>query len=202
MSPTRRALLRGALPVAFGLAGCSGSDEQAVARTRSRSGSLQDPPVSKPRNPEEDTVLIDSEDDSPVYGEVITDRSRIDQLEFEPGVPGDDVESARAFLEATDFSEETLYLTQRRIDSCERLRIQSLSWERREIEFEYCRELRPPDVRCVADRREALALVFRIPEVLDIDPQNYGSSGHSPCRDTDTDYERIDVGPNGTAEAE
>ena len=202
MSPTRRALLRGAIPPVLGLSGCLNSQDRRTARTQSRSGSVSDPEVEKPRNPEDGPVVVEAADGSRISGELVTDGSRVEELTFHPDVPDADVESARGFLEATDFDEETVYITQRGIRSCYRLRVESVSWEPRRVEYEYCRELRPPDVRCEADRRESLGLLFRLPAALDMRITGRGSSGRSPCRNVDTEYERIEVDGNATAEAE
>lgn len=200
MSPTRRALLGGALPVVLGLAGCSDPrpPEARNERDGTSTGSLEDPAVSKPRNPHGDHVFVDS-DGGPWSGrELVTEQSDADRLTFASGVPESDVRSARRFLEATDFAEETVYVTQRSVESCERYRVHAVSWEPGRVDFEYCRELRPPDVRCTADERDALALLFRLPANSDWDLSGSGSSGRSPCRSSGTDYERIDG--NATAE--
>lgn len=161
---------------------------------------MSEPEVEKPRNPDGGPVVVEADDGSRIHNELVTDGSRVEALAFHPNVPGADAESARAFLEATDFDEETVYITGRGIRSCYRLRVQSVSWEPRDVEYEYCRELRPPDVRCVADRWESLGLLFRLPAALDMRVTGGGSSGRSQCRNADTDYETIEVDDNATPE--
>jgi len=67
-----------------------------------------------------------------------------------------------------------------------------VSWDPGRIEYEYCRELRPPDEGCEADARVALALVFRLPVALDGRLTGSGASGRSPCQRTETDYAVIE----------
>lgn len=199
MPSTRRSFLRAALPAAaVGLAGCS-SDTGVRTDERERSGTVSDPAVHQTRNPAREPVVTDPDGDR-VDRELIGDRARIDRLEFAPGVPDAAVDPARSFLEATDFSAQTLYVTHRLVQSCHRLRVRSVSWEPRRVEFEYCEELRPPDERCTADARETLALFFRLPAVVDTEVTGSGASGRRPCRNADTDYERIDA--NASAEGE
>ncbi|QLG61385.1 hypothetical protein [Halorarum salinum] len=195
MSPTRRTLLRAALPLAAGLAGCSGAGSPDGPTTARPSGTERDPEVSKPRNLDGESVIESmGEDDGPAGNrELITDADSADSIEFAPGVPDEQVESTRAFLAATDFSAETVYHARATIESCYRFRIRSVTWEPGRVEYEYCRELRPATVRCESGTREAVGLFLRIPAVLEAEIRSAGAGGRSPCRDSAVDWGTIDA---------
>ena len=197
MSPTRRTVLRATLPAVVALAGCSGTSDGSVHR--GPSGIERNPAVSKPRNLDGEPVL-DAADDDERYARnrvLITESAQADRIEFTPGVPEAQAESTRSFLTETDFSAETVYVTEVRVGSCFRYRVHSVSWEPGRIEYDYCRELRPPTDRCETDTRESVGLFFRIPAVLGRDITSSGASGRSPCR-SDTDWATIDATATGT----
>lgn len=200
MSPTRRALLR-SLPLGVGgaLAGWSGAgDPEAESARQQTSGTERDPTVVKPRNPTGESVLLDgseaNDEDEPVRigRELVTSADRADELTVAEGVSDADRERVRSFLDETDYDAETVYVSPAGVESCQRLEIHSVSWEPGRVEYEYCRELRPPDEACEADARVALALLFRLPAALDDRITGSGASGRSPCRTTDTEYAVID----------
>ncbi|WP_435075760.1 hypothetical protein [Halorubrum sp. HHNYT27] len=198
MSPTRRALLS-SLPVGA-LAGClSGALEDESESDRPRpSGTDTDPTVLKVRNPNGDAVVFDGaetngEGDSiPIGRELVTSAEQAANLLVADGVADADRRRIRSFLDETDFDAETVYVARAGIESCLRLRIRSVSWQPGRIEYEYCRELRPPDEACEAETRVPLALVFRLPVVIDGRLNGSGSSGRSPCRGAETDYAVIE----------
>ncbi|MEZ3165456.1 hypothetical protein ABNG03_15960 [Halorubrum sp. RMP-47] len=200
MSPTRRALLgSAALGVLGTFAGCSGaSDPGAESVRRQASGTDPDPTVLKPRNPDGDRILLDgSEVDSEgkpisVGRELVTSAERADDLFAAEGVADADRERIRSFLDATDYDAETVYVSPAGIRSCEQIHIESVSWEPERVDYEYCRELRPPDEACETDTWVTLGLFFRLPVALDGRITGAGSSGRSPCRTTDTEYAVID----------
>jgi hypothetical protein len=200
MAPTRRALLGSVSSVALGvLAGCSGAeDPEAESVQRQASGTDTDPTVLKPRNPSGDAVLVDgseaNDENEPVSvgRELVTSADRAADLSVAEGVADADRERVRAFLGGTDYDAETVYVSPAGIRSCQRLEIDSVSWRPGRVEYEYCRELRPPDEACEADTMVTLGLLFRLPAVLDDRIRGAGSSGRSPCRTTDTEYAVID----------
>ena len=200
MSPTRRALLgSAALGVVGPLAGCSGgSDPEAESTRREASGTDPDPTVVKPRNPDGESVLLDgseaNDEDEPVRigRELVTSADRAAELLVAEGVSDADRERVRSFLDETDYDAETVYVSPAGVESCERLVIHSVSWQPGRVEYEYCRELRPPDEACETDTRVALALLFRLPVALDDRITGSGSSGRTPCRQTDTEYAVIE----------
>ncbi|RLM51763.1 hypothetical protein [Halorubrum sp. Atlit-28R] len=203
MSPTRRALLDSAALGAVGaLAGCFGDDPAdgsgPVARSSAVSGTDTDPTVVKPRNPDGDRVLVDgseaTDDGEPVSvgRELVTTADRAAELLPAEGVAEEDRRRVREFFDETDYDAETVYVSPAGILSCQRLEIDSVSWRPGRVEYEYCRELRPPDAACEADTRVAMALLFRLPVALDERIGGSGSSGRSPCRTTNTEYSVID----------
>jgi len=200
MSPTRRSLLgSAALGVLGTFAGCSGaSDPESASVRRQASGTDPDPTVLKPRNPDGDRILLDgSEVDGEgepisVGRELVTSAERASDLLVAEGVADADRERIRSFLDATDYDAETVYVSPAGVRSCERLHIESVSWEPGRVDYEYCRELRPPDETCVADAWVTLGLFFRLPVALDGRITGSGSSGRSPCRTTETEYAVIE----------
>ncbi|THE64983.1 hypothetical protein D8Y22_10240 [Salinadaptatus halalkaliphilus] len=209
MSPTRRQLLRTTLPVAAGLAGCTdASPPPDDASTPSNGGSgggsrgtEHDPAVHQPRNPEGEPVLLSARDDADgsrgrLRRSLVTSQSEADGLGFGAGVPDDHVESTREFFAETDFDAETIYVAHVGVESCMQYRIQAVSWDGNSVGYDYCRELRPPDDDCVADRREQIGLCIRLPEPISMAFRGGGSSGRTPCRDSETAYETIE--PNAS----
>lgn len=196
MPLTRRHLLLSGLTGATGLAGYAGFARQSGMPPETDPGIEYDPPVSKPRNPAGDDVIFERREDGRrrLGRDLISDRDRLERIEFADGVPAEDAEAAWAFLEETDFSEETIYVSPSGIESCYRYRIQSVSWKPpgRRVEHSYCKELRPPDVNCRADERDAVALLFRLPVAIDYDVRRSGSSGRSSCRGTEREWAVIE----------
>lgn len=206
MSPTRRRIVTCALPAIVGLAGCSGTGDppdDAGSERRDSSGTERDPAVRKPRNPGGDTVIVDSDADGPtaVHRSLIRSQDEADALVFADGVSETDVASTRAFLHETAFDEETVYVTQLTPQSCYQYRINSVSWGPSRVEYDYCRELRPPEDRCEAGRRDALALCIRIPGVLTSGITSAGASGRAPCENSETEYETIDANASDASNA-
>ncbi|OYR52195.1 hypothetical protein [Halorubrum sp. Ea8] len=216
MSPTRRALLRSASLGALALGGCLGaetSDDGDPSRSaESRSGSDGDPTVLKARNPGGEAVVVDlavegddAEDDAgteggdddvdpvPLSRELVTSDERAAELTVAAGVADEGRARVRSFLDETDYETETVFVAPASIDSCYRYRIRSVSWRPGHVEYEYCRELRPPDAACEADTRDAVGLLFRLPAALRSPLSGSGSSGRSPCRAVGTEYDRIDA---------
>lgn len=212
MSPTRRRIVAGILPAIVGLTGCSGTDELSgtvESAQRDSSGRERKPAVRKPRNPGGESVIVESDRDGPVAMEraLIQNRAAADALEFADGVSDEDVAATRAFLDETAFDDETVYVTHIRPRSCYQYQIHSVSWEPGRVEYDYCRELRPPEDRCEAGRRDALALLIQIPAVLTTEITGSGASGRSPCERSGTEYATIDANAtnvtntsNGSAE--
>ncbi|ELZ61552.1 MULTISPECIES: hypothetical protein [Halorubrum] len=198
MPPTRRALL-GSLSVGV-LAGCLGGagDPNSESVQRQTSGTETDPAVLKIRNPDGERVLVDGSETNDeggpvaVRSELVTSADRAAELTVAEGVADADRSRLRSFLDETDFDAETVYVAPAGVESCERLDIHSVSWDPGHVEYDYCRELRPPDEACEADTRVVLALIFRLPVTLDGRLTGSGASGRSPCQRTGTEYAVID----------
>jgi len=200
MESTRRQLLS-AIPIATGgIAGClggTGSSEQSSESSpegRRRNipddQSATDPPrvvrrsASQPaiRHPE-----FDSEDpetsESRFRGRHTTPRlidseSTAQRLV----VDGDDSEFS-AFVSATEFDSETLYLQTNPVGDCFDLSLCYISWHDETIRTEYGRVVRPYDDPCSADRTVLKSWLIRLPVALDADSINSfaSSSGSSRC---------------------
>jgi hypothetical protein len=216
MSPTRRALLRSASLGALALGGCLGTetpgDDGASTTDRSTTGRDGDPTVLKVRNPGGEAAVLDlavgddgsdgpdgedgesgpATDPAPISRELVTTDDRAAELTVAEGVAEEDRSRVRSFLDDTDYETETVFASRAGIRSCYRFRIHSVSWQPGHVEYEYCRELRPPDAACEADTRDAVGLLFRLPTALDSRLTGSGSSGRSPCRRVGTEYDRID----------
>jgi hypothetical protein len=77
------------------------------------------------------------------------------------------VEEARAFVAATDFDSESLYLHQTPLGDCYRLKLCSVSWGGEAVSLRYVPVLESYDVACSAEERDTLATFVRIPVALD-----------------------------------
>lgn len=214
MSPTRRALLRSASLGALALGGCLGAeaggddDPSPSTDSTSRSGRDGDPTVLKARNPGGEAVVVDLAVDGDDAGdgesedavdpallarELVTSDERAAELTAADGVAEEARARVRSFLDDTDYEAETVFVAPASIESCYRYRIRSVSWRPGNVEYEYCRELRPPDAACEAGRRDAVCILFRLPAALDSRLRGTGASGRSPCRAVGTEYDRIDA---------
>ena len=198
MPPTRRALL-GSIPLGA-LVPLAGAGEPGSESARRRvSGTDPDPAVLKVRNPDGDAVLVDggetNDEGEPIAigRRLVTSADRASNVTVGEGVADADRFRLRSFLDETNFDAETVYVARAGVESCHRIDIHSVSWEPERVEYDYCRELRPPDEACEADTRVALALVFRLPVALDGRLTGSGASGHTPCRRSETDYAVIDA---------
>lgn len=172
MSPSRRSVLAAVAGSVAGLAGCNADVERSQARSGT-TGRDADPTVHRVRNPGGDRVVSDP---GGVVG-VVADRPRAESLQFADGVPDDAVADARAFLRATDFDDQSVFVYTRQIESCYRLRVKRIVWTPRRFDVERCTQLRPPDERCAADQRDALALLFRVDDRLGTEITSVSSSG-------------------------
>lgn len=215
MSPTRRALLRSASLGALALGGCLGTEtrgDRPGSTGGSTAGRDDDPTVLKVRNPGGRAAVVDLADESdggdgsdgetdesggtdpvPLGRELVTTADRAAELTVAAGVADEDRSRVRSFLDDTDYETETVFVARAGIESCYRFRIRSVSWQPGRVEYEYCRELRPPEAACEADGRDAVGILFRLPAALDSRLTGSGASGHAPCRAVGTEYDRIDA---------
>jgi hypothetical protein len=78
-------------------------------------------------------------------------------------------EEARAFVEATDFDSESIYLHQTPLGDCYRLELCSADWGGEELSLRYVSVLQDYDVACSSEERDTLATFVRVPAALDPD---------------------------------
>jgi len=109
-------------------------------------------------------------------------------------------EAARAFVGATDFDSETIYLDQSPVGECYRLVLCSAGWGDDRIRLRYARVLRDYDVPCEAGERETQATFVRLPVALDASerwPTETGIGTAAGCRES-----RASPGERSTAARE
>ena len=125
------------------------------------------PPTPRRRERHLDSIIVDTD-------------ARAERLSMANDV---DAESAGAFLDATDFDSETVYIETIRVEECFRLDLCHISWQADEVSTDYSRRTRPYDERCGADKRVFETRLIRIPDPLNADSvRGYGSStGTGAC---------------------
>lgn len=202
---TRRQLLTVLTGLAGGLAGCAGESvesSRSVSETNRQTvpddNAAVDPPMIQRRSTTQQPIRLraaqtqdegESSDEGPRddesfrrlrrgTDEVIDTAAKADRLvSNEDGATDGDDSELSAFIAATDFERETLYLEPRQIEQCYRLSLCFVSWEDTEIQTAYGRRLRPYDERCAADRTATEARLIRLPVALDADEINsFGTS--------------------------
>lgn len=185
MPSTRRRALRSAAGLLALLAGCSA--ETSVSSTERVGGTppadaITDPPRVALRRDDPAPIVTKgdgaSDTDTPRERfwrhEVVADADTADSLAF---ADVDGADDARAFLEDTDYDEETVFVEQRAIQECYDLSLCWVRWSADRIETDYGRRLLPADVACEADAYDATARLIRLPVALDPDEiHEYGSS--------------------------
>ena len=107
----------------------------------------------------------------------------------------DGAADARSFLDATDFSSQTIYVERHLVDECFRQRLCWARWTENNIETDYARILRDADVACEANAQVAVTYLIRLPVTLEPGQINSYSSGSGggPCPRPD------DATPEGNA---
>lgn len=186
VSLTRRRALHGLAAIAATLAGCNGSDSDSFSDPPPAGppeNVVKDPPHYTLRNPEpEPPVLIQPPETTtdgmggsrrPRRDGLVATAETADRITFVDGLDGAD--AARKFVEATDFSSETLLLEPRTIDECFHNKLCYVTWSSFEYRTWYARLYRDADVACETDANDFVTFLIRIPDTLD--PQNYNSHG-------------------------
>lgn len=192
VTPTRRALLHGAAAVAVGIAGCqtSSSGTSRSSDPLDAENAETDPEHRSLRNGHNAPVawLSTTETTSPrpTTGRepriseretgLIANSETADRLRF---ASLDGVDAARAFVDDTDFERETILLEARRIPECYQLELCALTWSSTSYHTYFGRTLRPADVACEVETYDRIALLIRIPDVLDPDQVRSHGSGTS-----------------------
>ncbi|EJN57114.1 hypothetical protein HSB1_45000 [Halogranum salarium B-1] len=129
---------------------------------------------------DDDETEDDRADERRWRSELVTSRDAADSLTFGDV---DGVDGARAFLDETDFRQETVYIEQRIVEECWDTELCYVTWGPEKIETDYSRTLRPVDAACSTDQEDIVVSLVRIPEALD--PKRvtqHGSSMGGRCR--------------------
>lgn len=106
-----------------------------------------------------------------------------------------------AFIAATDFETETLYLETNRVEQCYRLSLCYVSWQDNGIHTSYGRRLSPYDEACTADRKVTETRLIRLPVALSADSiSSVGTSiGSARCERVVETRVNESTDRNGTA---
>lgn len=193
----RRRLLQAATAATAGLAGCEGleattgtSDEPAVNRDVSP-GTRLDPTYALLRR-RGTRPLAWLGDDRPttnrgrrpslgLHDTVVGSRDRADQLTI-ADVEGAD--SARRFVDETDFQTSAIYLEHLSLGACYRGELCKISWGETDVDVHYGRRSLPYDEPCEVDEYVMEARFVRLPTPLTDDQftSHSVSLDGSPCR--------------------
>lgn len=95
----------------------------------------------------------------------------------------DGADAARAFVADTDFDSAVVYVESEPVEECFRRELCYVAWTDDEIDTDYVRRYRAPEVDCETDTVDATATLLRLPETLDPDEvSGYGTGlGTSEC---------------------
>ncbi|EMA07356.1 hypothetical protein [Haloferax denitrificans] len=187
--PTRRQVLRaGGASLAAALAGCSG--EGSSSSSDEPSGPSPDALVTdydqlQLRNDTESAIFRDAARDDDGAGSsylddflVTTDEERAD-VEF--AADPDGIDEARAFIDETEFDEQTLVITQHRPNACHRVKLLYVTHPPDSVvHLDFCYPLRPASVECSVDDRHVVASLVRLPYSSQ-DESSWGHGGGSSC---------------------
>jgi hypothetical protein len=188
-STTRRRLLHG---VAAGLAGVAGCNTTPTTPPRQPNepdrpeNVATDLPHRMVRNPAGEafaTLGTEESADGPSHTRdpFLVDDETAGRLRFTADVDG--IDAARKFVAATDFSRETVYVLHYPVDACRRLTLCYVAWSETEIDVQFGRAYRSPDVACDVDDRDVIAVLVRIPAVIESGSlSGYGAGSGPRCR--------------------
>ncbi|SEQ25397.1 hypothetical protein [Natrinema salaciae] len=100
-----------------------------------------------------------------------------------------DATDARAFVEATDFDRESVFVDQRSIDDCYRRHLLGVRAHDDSVRTDYCRELKAPTTPCEAEKTVMEAVFVRINRPYEDHPSSRASSesGSCPARTSSSD---------------
>ncbi|ADB60674.1 hypothetical protein Htur_1789 [Haloterrigena turkmenica DSM 5511] len=115
-----------------------------------------------------DTVFVTNEDDATA-------------LWFTDAAADDDVDTARAFVEETNFESETVVVDQRSIDDCYRRHLLGVRAADDEFRTSYCREMKAATEPCEADKTVVEAIFVRVHRPYGDPPSSRGSSERTTC---------------------
>lgn len=111
--------------------------------------------------------------------ELLTTAADAGRVSFSPGVDG--VDEARAFLDATDFERDAVFVMEQPVAECRALDVNYVTTTADSFDIEFCTPLRPADVDCRADRRDVAAAVVRFRLSTD-SVTSYSVGGGRSCR--------------------
>jgi hypothetical protein len=106
----------------------------------------------------------------------LTDADELSEYTF------DDAPEATAlarFARATDFETRSVYLLVRSIPACYDLRLVDVRRQSDSVTADFCRDLKPADVACERDDRDAVGVAIRLP--FSGEGSGYGVSMSSSC---------------------
>jgi len=189
-SVTRRRALQGAAALVAGFAGCSGESSSSSSYPPDPSGNVELNPESYSlRNPEAGPTVWTGDRPTPADDEdrphrrhhlFVTTADEATRVGF---ADVDGADTARDFLDATDYDAATVYAEQWTIEECFAPDLCSVQWSESDVQTNYSRRYRDADVACEAGAKDAVATLVRIPEAFDTsDVSSYGSShGSGTC---------------------
>lgn len=197
---TRRRALHGAAGLLTALAGCSGSSsgsDRAGGPVTAENVEMeperldlrnpQDNPAAwiRPEDAQERTSTpTDADHRYREYGLIAT-REKADRIAF---ADIDGIDSAKTFVDETDFETETLLLEPDRIGECFTLKLCYITWSATEYHTYYARLYRDVDVACSTENHDRVAHFIRIPDTLD--PEKVRGSGSGTTSGTCHGWQR------------
>lgn len=111
--------------------------------------------------------------------EFLVDTTDRDELTFSESAAGEEL---RSFVDATDFSTESIYLLERSLEECYTLALVNVVREDDGgISADFCRELRPADIACAAGSLDTVGVAIRLP-FADDQPSGLGTGMSSRCK--------------------
>lgn len=159
----RHALQAAAAAGAFALAGCSGTSSSSREVPRERDDPVDVAETTFVRDTDGEPLFrIGDEPRRPGSYEYLTSTSDREEVTFRSSPAASDL---RAFVEATDFESESVYLVSRPIGACYEARLVGVYREGNGIDADFCNALRPADVACEADDEDTVGVGIRLPFV-------------------------------------
>ncbi len=178
---TRRDTLLAAGAGLAALAGCAGTStrESEQVGPEPPENAVTDPDRYRLRSSAVNPLVTLEGEESAGPRDVFTDAERAASLSF---ADVDGAAEARAFVRATDFDAETLFVDRGTVRACFERRLCYVTWSEGDATVSYGRVHRPWDTPCGTDDRDFCCWLIRVPAALE-DVSNYArglSSG--ACR--------------------
>jgi hypothetical protein len=130
---------------------------------------------------------------------VIDSATQSQRLSLADGV---DQEAVSAFMTATNFDTETVFVESVPVKECYRLRLCRIGWQSSEIRTDYTRVLRPYDEACAVETTVYESRLVRLPTALDRTAvRSFQTSVSGSGRCNRGDEERDSEQPSGTADS-